>query len=87
MLDPQAGVADDCEPPSRCWKLHLGPLQERQVPLSSEPSPKPPSSISHRPHPSVERQSVLVNLPSRQFISLDPIVSSQNLQFIEFIVI
>lgn len=38
---PGIGVTGSCEPSSRCWELHLGPLQERRVLLTPEPSLQP----------------------------------------------
>ena len=32
---------DDCEPPCSCWELNSGPLEERPVLLTTEPSLQP----------------------------------------------
>ena len=34
-------IIDGCEPPSGCWELNSGPLEEQPVPLTSEPSLQP----------------------------------------------
>ena len=35
-------VTDSCEPPSRCWELNPGPLEEQPVKLpTAEPFPQP----------------------------------------------
>jgi hypothetical protein len=38
-------VTDGLEPPCGCWEPRLGPMQEQQVPLTTEPSPAPNSSF------------------------------------------
>jgi hypothetical protein len=35
------GDADGCEPPSRCWELYPGSLEEEPLPLNAEPSFQP----------------------------------------------
>lgn len=35
------GIMGSCEPPYKCWKLYLVPLQVQQVLLTSEPSLQP----------------------------------------------
>lgn len=35
------GIMGGCEPPCKCWKLSLVPLQVQQVLLTSEPSLQP----------------------------------------------
>jgi hypothetical protein len=41
-------MTDGCEPPSGSWKLNSGPLEEKSVLLTAEPSVQP----AH-PHPPV----------------------------------
>jgi hypothetical protein len=37
--DPlELGITDDYEPPCRCWELNLGPLKEKPMHLTGEPS-------------------------------------------------
>ena len=43
-------ITDGCEPPCGCWELNSGPLEERLLLLTTEPSlqylsPKPPSFL------------------------------------------
>ena len=38
---PETGVIDGCEPPSWCWKLNPGPLEEQPMLLTTEFSPPP----------------------------------------------
>jgi hypothetical protein len=37
-LDPSI---DGCEPPSACWELNSGPLEDQPVLLTAEPSLQP----------------------------------------------
>jgi hypothetical protein len=37
----QMPITDGCEPPYGCWGLNSGPLEERSVLLTAEPSPAP----------------------------------------------
>lgn len=39
---PETSVRDGCGPPHGCWELNQGPLQEKQVFLTAEPSLQPP---------------------------------------------
>jgi hypothetical protein len=39
VLDP---ITDGCEPPSGCWDLNSGPLEEQSVLLNPEPSLQSP---------------------------------------------
>ena len=39
---PGTEITDSCEPPCECWELKPGPLEERSVLLTAEPSLQPP---------------------------------------------
>ena len=38
---PRTGVKDSCGPPCGCWELNSNPLEEQQVPLTTEPALQP----------------------------------------------
>jgi len=42
IRSPGTGDKEGCEPPCGFWELNLGPLQEQQVLLTTEPSLQPP---------------------------------------------
>ena len=38
-------ITDGCEPPCGCWELNTGPLEEKSVLLTAEPSLLPQNLI------------------------------------------
>lgn len=38
IVSPRTGVTGFCEQPKGCWELNSSPLEEQQVPLTTEPS-------------------------------------------------
>jgi hypothetical protein len=38
VRSPETGVTDGCEPPCECWELNPGPLKEKQILSTTEPS-------------------------------------------------
>lgn len=38
IISPRTGVTDVCGPSCGCWELKLGPLQEKDVYSTAEPS-------------------------------------------------
>lgn len=38
---PEMGITDTWDPPSECWELNLGPLQEQQMLLTAKSSLQP----------------------------------------------